>query len=90
MDLSQIALILVALSIFSIHAFLGYRYLKLKGHDSFCTYVTLILSSIPIFWFAWGCTNSKYPSSKTRNWTWISLAYGSLGMIYNNQFVIEL
>lgn len=81
MDLSQIALTFFALSIFCIHAFLGYKLLKLKGHDNFWAYVTLVLSSIPLFWFAWGCTNSKYPSSKTRNWTWVSLAYGSLGVI---------
>ena len=81
MDLSGIASILIGISILCIHIFLGYKLLKLKGHNNFWAYVTLILSFTPLFWLAWGCTNSKHPSSKTRNWTWVSLAYGSLVMM---------
>ncbi|TKC03198.1 hypothetical protein [Pedobacter cryotolerans] len=78
----EITLLIITLSIFILHVFLGYKLLKLKGHDNYWAYITLILSFVPLFWLAWGCTDSKLPNSKTRIWTYVSLGYGVLGVIY--------
>lgn len=78
----EITLLIITLSIFILHVFFGYKLLKLKGHDNDWAYITLIISFVPLFWLAWGCTDSKLPNSKTRIWTYVSLGYGVLGVIY--------
>lgn len=78
----EIMLLIIGLSIFSLHVFLGYKLLKLKGHNNVWAYITLALSFTPLFWLAWGCTDSKLPSNKTRIWTYVSFGYGLLGVLF--------
>lgn len=82
MGVMEITLLLITLSIFCLHIFLGYKLLKLKGHKNVWAYITLALSFTPLFWLAWGFTVSKVPSSKTKTWTYVSLIYGVLGVLF--------
>jgi len=79
---SEIILIIITLLILGFHATIGYFLLKIKGHNNIIAYITLLLSFTPLFWILWGCTTSKQPTKKTRNWTYGSLVYGLLGVIY--------
>lgn len=71
---------LIPLVLIVLLAVFGYRLLKIKGHASW-TYLLLIISSTPLFWFIFGLTKSKNPTPVTKLWSNVALLWGILSLI---------
>lgn len=71
-------------------AVLGYRLLKIKGHSQW-TYLLLLISSTPLFWFIFGLTKSKEPTPTTKLWSNVALLWGiiSLFLIIYSQETLQ-
>jgi len=61
-------------------AVLGYRLLKIKGHSQW-TYLLLLISSTPLFWFIFGLTKSKEPTPTTKLWSNVALLWGIISLL---------
>ena len=61
-------------------AVLGYRILKIKGHSQW-TYLLLLISSTPLFWFIFGLTKSKEPTPTTKLWSNVALLWGIISLL---------
>lgn len=71
---------LIPLVLIVLLAVFGYRLLKIKGHTSW-TYLLLIISSTPLFWFIFGLTKSKNPTPVTKLWSNVALLWGIISLI---------
>lgn len=71
---------LIPLVLIVLLAVFGYRLLKIKGHTSW-TYLLLIISSTPLFWFIFGLTKSKNPTAVTKLWSNVALLWGIISLI---------